>query len=64
MPFKSNAQRRYMNANAGKIGKKVVSEFNKASSGMSLPERIMKEATKDNMHKVKTAAIKRMLTKI
>lgn len=40
MPFKSDAQRKYMNwaASKGKIDQKVVNEFNDASKGMKLPE--------------------------
>lgn len=41
MPFKSEAQRKYMNAAAsrGDIPKKTVDEFNQASKGMKLPEK-------------------------
>lgn len=44
MPFKSEAQRRYMNwaASKGKIKKSVVDEFNQASKGMDLPENVKK----------------------
>lgn len=40
MPFKSQKQERYMNAQAakGNIPKKVVSEFNNASKGLNLPK--------------------------
>lgn len=38
MPFKSDAQRKFMNANKGKIGSSVVNEFNKASKGLMLPQ--------------------------
>lgn len=42
MPFKSEAQRRFFNANRGKKGLsgKVVDEFNAASKGKDLPERV------------------------
>lgn len=42
MPFKSEAQRKKMNelASQGKIKQSVVDEFNTASKGMKLPERI------------------------
>lgn len=42
MPFKSEAQRKKMNmlAAQGKIKQSVVDEFNSASKGMKLPERI------------------------
>lgn len=41
MPFKSEAQRKYMNAAAsrGEIPKKTVDEFNQASKGKKLPEK-------------------------
>lgn len=41
MPFKSEAQRKFMNAAAsrGDISKKTVDEFNQASKGMKLPEK-------------------------
>lgn len=42
MPYKSEAQRRKFHAmlNEGKISKEVVSEFDTASKGKKLPERI------------------------
>lgn len=42
MPFKSEAQRKFMNAAAdrGDISKKTVDEFNKASKGKELPEYV------------------------
>lgn len=48
MPFKSEAQRRYMNwaAEHGKISKAVVGEFNEASKGKDLPERKKKNIKK------------------
>jgi hypothetical protein len=41
MPFKSEAQRKYMNAAAarGEIPKATVDEFNQASKGKKLPEK-------------------------
>lgn len=44
MPFKSQAQRKFMNAAAarGDIKQSVVNEFNKASKGMKLPEHVKK----------------------
>jgi hypothetical protein len=38
MPYKSEAQRAYFNANKEKIGEKTVDEFNKSSQGLSLPK--------------------------
>lgn len=43
MPFKSEAQRKFMNAAAarGEIAQKTVDEFNKASKGLkNLPEHV------------------------
>lgn len=44
MPYKSEAQRKFMNAaaNRGEIKPSVVDEFNKASKGMKLPEKVGK----------------------
>lgn len=44
MPYKSQAQRRAMNAKAarGEIAQSVVDEFNAASKGKSLPEKSAK----------------------
>jgi hypothetical protein len=39
MPYVSDRQRRFFNANRSKIGGKTVDEFNQASKGMSLPEK-------------------------
>lgn len=43
-PYKSDSQRRYMNwaASKGKIKKSIVDEFNAASKGMDLPEKVKK----------------------
>lgn len=40
MPYKSDAQRKYMNwaASKGKIKKSIVQEFNKESKGLDLPD--------------------------
>jgi len=45
MPYKSNVQRRAMNAKAasGEISQSVVDEFNAASKGKKLPERVKKK---------------------
>jgi hypothetical protein len=45
MPYKSDSQRRYFHAAAAKgdISKKVVSEFDKASKGKKLPEKVKKK---------------------
>jgi len=42
MPYKSEAQRRAMHAKAerGEIVKETVAEFDKASKGKKLPERV------------------------
>lgn len=44
MPYKSDAQRKFFNANAGTKGltKDVVNEFNEASKGKKLPEHVNK----------------------
>ena len=49
MPFKSEAQRAYMNAAAerGDIKQSVVDEFNQASKGMQLPKRVSSFQSKD-----------------
>lgn len=42
MPYKSDSQRRYFHyaESVGKIKKSTVDEFDKASKGMKLPEKI------------------------
>lgn len=47
MPFKSQAQRKYMNwaASTGKIKKSVVDEFNNSSQGLELPDVAPKPET-------------------
>ena len=44
MPFKSEAQRKYMHAaaNRGEIKQSTVKEFDQASKGKKLPERVEK----------------------
>jgi hypothetical protein len=48
MPFKSEAQRRYFEANKSKLEKQGVDvkEWEQASKGMKLPERASKKTTK------------------
>jgi hypothetical protein len=49
MPYASDAQRRFFHANEGKkkgITKKVVEEYDQASKGKDLPERV-----KDQKHR-------------
>lgn len=42
MPYKSDSQRRYFHAaeQRGEISKKTVNEFDKASKGKKLPEKV------------------------
>lgn len=44
MPYKSDAQRRYFHAaeKRGEISKKTVDEYDKASKGKDLPEKVGK----------------------
>jgi hypothetical protein len=48
MPFKSEAQRRYFEANKSKLEKQGVDvkEWEQVSKGMKLPERAPKKTTK------------------
>ena len=48
MPYKSEAQRRAFHAKAarGEIDPKVVEEFDRASKGKKLPERVKKSKSK------------------
>jgi hypothetical protein len=48
MPFKSEAQRRYFEANKSKLEKQGVNveEWEQASKGMKLPERSSRKMTK------------------
>jgi len=50
MPYKSDAQRRYFHyaEKAGKISKKTVKEFDRASKGKKLPERAKRSAKKQS----------------
>lgn len=59
MPFKSDAQRKYMNwaASKGKIKTSIVDEFNKASKELELPETV------DKVKKVRRAALMRLGSK-
>lgn len=52
MPYRSDAQRKYMNAAAarGEIPKKTVNEFNKASKGLRLPKKL---ASSEQAHATK-----------
>jgi len=45
MPYKSNAQRKFMHVaeERGEISPKVVKEFDKASKGKKLPEKVKKK---------------------
>ena len=61
MPYKSKAQAGYFHTHEKQLGKSVVKEFDKASKGVSLPDRVIKEATKDNVNKVRTAAVKTIM---
>lgn len=47
MPFKSEAQRKFMNANKGSMLKQGVdvNEWNQASKGMDLPEKAKKSGS-------------------
>ena len=40
MPYVSDRQRRFFNANRSKIGGKVVDEFNESSKGLKMPEKV------------------------
>ena len=40
MPYKSKAQERYFHANESTLGKLTVKEFDRASKGKKLPERV------------------------
>ena len=43
MPYKSEAQRKYFNANKDKLGKKMVEHWNKETENKKLPKRVKKE---------------------
>ena len=42
MPYKSEAQRKYFNANKDKLGKKMVEQWNKETGNKKLPKRVKK----------------------
>ena len=52
MPFKSEAQRRYFEANKAKLEKQGVDvkEWEESSKGMKLPERVLKPKARKNGH--------------
>ena len=43
MPYKSEAQKKYFNANKKKLGAKMVEEWNSATKGKKLPKRAKKK---------------------
>jgi len=53
MPYKSDAQRRYMHAAAtrGDISQATVAEFDKASKGKKLPERVSSRSARPSKPK-------------
>jgi hypothetical protein len=67
MPYKSDAQARYFNANRGKLEREGVNvdEWNKATNFKNLPERKMKrhnvDLGKKGSFSVKTGSLHRML---
>ena len=42
MPYKSEAQRKYFNANKDKLGAKMVAHWNKETGDRKLPQRVKK----------------------
>ena len=46
MPYKSDAQRKFFHANKKEIGKKVVKEFDAATKGKKLPDKVKKKPSK------------------
>ena len=54
MPYKSKAQQGYLHAAAerGDISPKVVKEFDKASKGLKLPERVGSQPPGPPIHKL------------
>lgn len=42
MPYKSEAQRKFFNANKDKLGKKMVEHWNKETGNKKLPKRVKK----------------------
>ena len=43
MPYKSEAQRKYFNANKDKLGKKMVEHWNKETGNKPLPKKVSKK---------------------
>lgn len=43
MPYVSEKQRKYFNANKDKLGKAMVEHWNRATEGKKLPQRVKKE---------------------
>jgi len=58
MPYKSDAQRKKFHAllERGEISKKTVDEFDKASKGLKLPERV---TPKKSTHQATTSILNR-----
>ena len=42
MPYKSEAQRKFFNANKNKLGKAMVEHWNKETGNKKLPQRVKK----------------------
>lgn len=42
MPYKSEAQRKYFNANKDKLGRAMVEHWNKETGNKKLPQRVKK----------------------
>lgn len=42
MPYKSEAQRKFFNANKNKLGKAMVEHWNKETGNRKLPQRVKK----------------------
>ena len=55
MPYKSQAQERYFNANKGKMERAGVNvnEWNQASKGKKLPKRVGKSVTLSSLARAK-----------
>lgn len=58
MPYKSDAQRKKFHAmlERGEISKKTVQEFDKASKGMKLPERVTPKKKMNSIEQVRSYA--------
>lgn len=52
-PYKSRAQAAYMHAHEDEIGKAVVAEFDKASKGLKLPERVKRKKLHEEVNNLK-----------